>query len=264
MFRTNPLKAKLARGEPTLGAWSTWTHAASIELMAMAGYDAIIIDHEHGLGGLAETQSCLQALSAHPTAGLVRIPSADPIYIKRILDIGVEGIMVPGVEDAETARAMVAACRYPPHGTRGSAYGIARASNYGLAAERYRDTSAAELLIIAQIESVAGVLAVDEIAAVDGIDMLFVGPFDLSGSLGKLGRFDDREVRDTIAKAEAAIRDRDDVWFGALPSLDRSAADMVAEGVQFVANRSDGTLMRDAAVADVGDFRTALKGMAPR
>ena len=254
MYRPNPLKAKLRRGEPALGAWSTWTHPPSTELLAMAGYDAVIIDHEHGLGGLADTMGCLQALSAFPTAGIVRIPSADPIYIKRVLDIGVDGIMVPSVDDAETAKAMVAACRYPPDGRRGAAYGMARAAHYGLVGDAYRDTAADELLLILQIETASGVQAIDRIAAVDGADMLFVGPYDLSGSLGKLARFDDPEVRDTVRRAEAAIRDSR-AWLGSLPSLGRSAADLAAEGVQFVAHRSDGTLLRDAAAADVAAFR---------
>ena len=257
MFRTNPLKAKLRRGEPTLAAWSTWSHAPSVELMAMAGFDGMIIDHEHGLGGLAPTMGCLQALGAYACAGLVRIPSADPVYVKQVLDIGVEGIVVPSVDDVDTARAMVAACRYPPDGMRGAAYGMARAADYGLVGNAYRDGFADELLVILQIETAAGVLAIPEIAAVDGVDMLFVGPFDLSGSLGKLGQFDDPEVRDTIRKAETAIAESP-VWLGALPSLGRTAAQMVADGVEFVAHRSDGTLLRDAALADVTDFRAAV------
>ena len=259
MYRPNPLKAKLRRGEPALGAWSTWTHAPSTELLAMAGYDAVIIDHEHGLGGLADTMACLQAISAFPTAGIVRIPSADPVYIKRVLDIGVDGIMVPAVDDAEVARAMVAACRYPPEGQRGAAYGMARAAHYGLVGDAYRDSAAEELLLILQIETTAGVAAIGEIAAVDGADMLFVGPFDLSGSLGKLACFDDPEVQETVRLAEAAIRDGP-AWLGVLPSLGRSAAQMVAEGAGFVAHRSDGTLLRDAAVADVAAFRAAPTG----
>ena len=256
MYRDNPLKARLAAGRPALGCWLSWAYPVAAEVIGLAGYDCVVIDHEHGFGGLAETVGCLQALSATAAAAVVRVPWNDPVYIKRVLDLGVDGIMVPSVSTAEEARAAVAACRYPPRGLRGAAYGQARAADYGLAKQRYRDAADDALLIICQIETLAGVDNIAEIAAVDGVDVLFVGPYDLSGSLGKLGRFDDPQVADTIRAAERAIM-ATGVWLGALPSLGRSPAAMVADGADLVVGAGEVGLLRDAALADVSAFRRA-------
>src|SRR5207244_3310933 len=130
----------------------------------------------------------LQAMAATPNcSSVVRVPSNDPNYLKRVLDAGVEGVMVPNVETAEDARAVVAACRYPPAGRRGSALGSARASDYGVNAPKYRQAAADELLIVCQIESPKAVENIAAIAAVDGVDVLFIGPHDLSGTVRQRG-----------------------------------------------------------------------------
>ena len=254
MARSNPVKDKLLAGSPALGAWMTWAYPPAAELLGLAGYDCLMIDHEHGIGGLPETLGCMQAVRGLDTAGLVRIPWHDPIDIKRLLDIGIDGIMVPSVSDADTARAIVSACRYPPDGIRGAAYGMVRAADYGLSADGYMDTIADRLLIICQIETVEGVEAIPDIAAVDGVDMLFVGPTDLSGSLGKLSRFDDPEVRAMVRRAERAVKDAG-IWLGALPSLGRSPTDMVADGADLVLASSECKLLLGAAQAELTAFR---------
>lgn len=257
MDRANPLKARLSAGRPALGCWLSWAYPVAAEVVALAGYDCVVIDHEHGFGGLAETVGCLQALSATATAALVRVPWNDPVYIKRVLDLGVDGIMVPSVGTAAEARAAVAACRYPPRGIRGAAYGQARASGYGMHKQRYRETADDALLIVCQIETVAGVDNLADIAAVDGVDSLFVGPYDLSGSLGKLGQFDDPAVQETIRRAERSIKQAGR-WLGVLPSLGRNAAAMVRDGADLVVSGSDAGLLRNAAVAEISAFRADL------
>jgi 4-hydroxy-2-oxoheptanedioate aldolase len=257
MLRENPLKARLAAGRPALGCWLSWAYPVAAELIGLAGYDCAVIDHEHGFGGLAETVGCLQALSAAGSAAVVRVPWNDPVPIKRVLDLGVDGVMIPSVSTATEARAAVAACRYPPRGVRGAAYGQARAAAYGLDKERYRDTADDALLIVCQIETVQGVDNVAEIAAVDGVDVLFVGPYDLSGSVGRLGRFDDAQVRETIRRAERSIMETGR-WLGALPSLGRSPADMVRDGARLVVAGSDAGLLRKAALGEVTAFRSDL------
>jgi len=256
MYRDNPLTAKLRAGRPGLGCWLTLGDSATAEILGLAGYDCVLMDHEHGAIDLRETLTCLQALSALPAAGLIRVPWNDPVYIKRVLDLGVEGVMVPSVNSAEEARAAVAACRYPPGGVRGAAYPIVRAADYGLARDRYRQTGEGNLLILCQIESAQAVEAVPDIAAVDGVDVLFVGPYDLSGSIGRLGRFDDPEVAALVRRAERAVKDSGR-WLGALPSLGRTPADMVRDGADLVIAGSDVRLLRDAARAEVAAFRTA-------
>lgn len=262
MLRDNPLKRKLRSGQPAIGSWLTFGSAVVAEIMGLAGYDAVMIDLEHGFAGLGETVHCLQALSGTPAAGLVRVPANDPVMLKRVLDIGVEGVMIPALGSAAEARAAVAACRYPPAGIRGAAYGMVRASDYGQAREAYLAGADDNLLIIGQIESREGLARIEEIAAVDGLDCLFVGPYDLSGSLGRLGRFEEPEVRDAILDAERRIAGSG-VWLGALPSLGRSPADMVRDGVDLVIAAADTGLLREAAAGEVAAFRQGLKEAAP-
>ena len=254
VFRTNPLKAKLRAGRPTIGAWAALADPTVVEILGLAGYDAVVLDHEHGPGGLNQAVHQLQALAATPMAGLLRVPWNDPVYIKRVLDIGVDGIMVPSVNSVAEARAAVAACRYPPAGLRGCAAPIVRASSYGLELQRYLQTAEDDLLIICQIETVQAVRAIPEIAAVDGVDMLFIGAVDLSADLGKLGQWDDPELRDTIGRAEHAILNSG-AWLGGLATLDRTPAEVVRDGYHFVAASFDTGLLRDAAVREITAFR---------
>lgn len=258
----NPLKQRLQAGEPALGCWLTFGSAVVAEVLGLAGYDAVMIDLEHGFAGLVETVHCLQALSAAGAAGLVRVPDNDPVILKRVLDLGVSGVMIPDVGSAEEARAAVAACRYPPAGGRGAAYGMVRASRYGMAREAYLDQADEALLLICQIESVAGLAAIEEIAAVDGVDCLFVGPYDLSGSLGKLGQFSDPDVRAAIREAESRILGTRAI-LGALPSLGRSPAEMVRDGVRLVLASADTGLLRKAAQAELTAFQSGLASGDP-
>ena len=262
MYRDNPLKAKLRGGGAALGTWLLGGWPVAAEILALAGYDCVVMDHEHGFAGLGETVGCLQALSGTATAGVVRVPWNEPVHVKRVLDLGVDGIMVPCVGSAEEARAAVAACRYPPDGIRGAAYGSSRASSYGLARDRYLGTVHDNLLILCQIETARGVEAIPEIAAVDGVDMLFVGPYDLSGNLGRLGRFDDPEVRKVIRGAECAIK-ATGKWLGSIPSLGRTPADMAADGVDLVVAGAELQFLRDGACAALAAFRAATGRGAP-
>ena len=194
MYRKNQFKNRMLAGERCFGCWLHLCSPIAAEVLALAGYDAMIIDHEHGSGELVGAIQIMQAMSATPASSILRVPWNDPVALKRALDAGPEGVMIPSINSADEARAAVTACRYPPGGTRGAAYGLLRASDYGLVAEEYLASVQDNLLIACQIETAAAVEAIPEIAAVDGVDMLFIGPNDLSGSIGKLGQFDDAEV----------------------------------------------------------------------
>ncbi len=245
----NVLKSRLERGQPSLGCWLHLCSPLAAELVALAGYHAVLIDLEHGPGDLLNAVQLMQAVSATEATPVVRVPANDPVWIKRALDIGALGIMVPEVGSADEARAAVAACLYPPAGRRGVAYPLVRASGYGLDTD-YASAAGDKLLVIAQIESAAGVANSAEIAAVKGIDMLFIGPFDLSAGLGKPGDFDDPEVGALLQRAEAAAR-ASGKPLGGLPYGGRGAGDMVAAGYTFVTSGSDVAFLRDAARGDV-------------
>lgn len=260
MFRENRLKRTLAEGRPTLGCWLDMASPVAAEIVGLAGFDCVVIDHEHGPGSLGDGLALLQALSGTPCTAIMRVPSNDPVYIKRALDIGVEGIMIPSVNSADEARAAVAACRYPPAGVRGSAYGMARGADYGLCGERYRDRCGDELLIICQIETVAAVEAIPEIAAVDGVDMLFVGPYDLSGNFGRLGRFEDPEVQALLERAERAILDSGKLY-GTIPVKNRPMDALVGAGCRLVVAGSDIAFVRNGALAQLESFRKVAGGV---
>ena len=176
--------------------------ADNVEVMALSGVDFILIDHEHGQSILPDAIAQLRAMRVTDCPGIVRVPWNDFVYIKRLLDAGVPGIMVPQVNTVEEAQAAVAACRYPPAGNRGAAGGT-RATAFGLD-QGYYDRANADTLVIVQVETPQAVENAAAIAAVDGVDVVFVGPRDLSAYIGKLNKMDDPELRALIARVEEA------------------------------------------------------------
>ena len=256
MFRPNALKARLRAGKRALGCWTVLGAPPVIELLALCGFDYLLIDQEHGFGEPSALLACLQAMAATPhCSSVVRVPSNDPNYLKRVLDAGVEGVMVPNVESAEDARAVVAACRYPPAGRRGSALGSARASDYGIVSAKYKAAAADELLIVCQIESPRAVENIEAIAAVDGVDVLFIGPHDLSGTVGQLGDLKHPEVARLIARAEEGIR-QSGKPMGTVPHPGTTWRDMLQRGYHMINAGSDVGRLRDAALAEVKEFRS--------
>lgn len=184
------LHPRLEAGETLYGAFVGLGSAPATELVARAGFDWLIIDLEHGAGTEADLLASLHAVNGTPTAALVRPPSGERLRIGRALDLGAHGIMVPRVDLPDQAREAISFMRYPPDGTRGLALSTRGA---GLTELGHTDVQAIgrRLLGIIQIESASAVRYVEEIAAIEGIDVLFVGPTDLSHSLGVPGRFDD-------------------------------------------------------------------------
>jgi 2-keto-3-deoxy-L-rhamnonate aldolase RhmA len=248
MYRENHLKKRLIAGEKAIGCWLHLCSPIAAEVIALTGFDAVIIDHEHGPGDFLNTLSLLQAISATPTASVLRVPWNDPVYIKRVMDLGVEGVMVPSVDTPEQARAAVAACRYPPAGIRGAAYPMVRCADYGLKAEEYRANESDGVLVICQIESTTAVGNAADIAAVEGLDMLFIGPLDLSGSMGRLGRTEDPEFLELRGQAERIIKEAGKLM-GGLAVKGDSPQGLIDRGYDLVTGTSDLLLVRDGAQA---------------
>jgi 4-hydroxy-2-oxoheptanedioate aldolase len=261
MYRKNVLKSRLKQGENVLGCWSFLGSPHATELLGLAGFDYILIDQEHGLGDPSSISLQMQALSATEASGIVRVPWNDPIYLKRVLDAGVDGVMIPSIDTAAEATAAVAACRYPPRGRRGTAASSVRASNYGMAAD-YVATAADNLTIVLQIETVEGVRNIDEILAVEGIDVLFIGPYDLSGSAGHLGELKHPEVAGLIEHVEKRTRAKG-IPLGTVPHQGCTWADMFDRGYQFVNAGSDIARLRDGALADIKRFREGYRTARP-
>jgi 4-hydroxy-2-oxoheptanedioate aldolase len=251
MRRANATKEKLKRGETVYGLFHGFAHPLMAELLGLAGYDFVLIDGEHGPGDLMTHLAQIQAIQATPATALLRVASNDPIAFKRALDLGVEGVMVPNVSSPIEAADAVAACRYPSHGgRRGYAASILRASNYGFATEDYLERAAEDLLITVQIETLGGASLAGEIAAVEGVDVVFIGPSDLSGDLGHLNRYDHPDFIRTVQAIEEAVTAQGKV-LGCLPYPGTDLAALKARGHRFVCAGSDIAIMREAVRAQV-------------
>ena len=232
-------------------------HPQVVEILSLTGFDFIVLDQEHGLGDPSSLPAQLHAMSATPTVGVVRVPWNDHVYLKRVLDAGAEAVLIPSINTAEEARAAVAACLYPMRGRRGTAASSVRASSYGMAPD-YVATCAENLMIACQIESAQAVENIDEILAVDGIDMLLIGPTDLSATVGQMGNIRHPEVARLIAHAEARIKAAGRPM-GTVPHPGCTWKDMFARGYQFVNAGSDIARLRDGSLADMKEFRNLYR-----
>lgn len=197
----NRFKERLLAGESQIGLWNSIPGSLVAEVLAGAGFDWIAIDTEHAPTDVPDTLSMLQAMAPYPVQALVRPAANDPVLIKRVLDLGAQTLVIPYVQTADEARAAVAAMRYAPRGVRGVA-GMTRASRFG-AVRDYAVRAEDELCLIVQVETAEAVDRIEEIAGVDGVHGLFVGPADLSASMGLAGQLGHPQV---VAKIEEAIR----------------------------------------------------------
>lgn len=197
-------KQRLAQGRPLLGLWQALANNYTADICARAGYDWLLFDGEHSPNTPQTLLGQLQAVSAHPVEPIARVPSGDPVWIKQYLDIGFTTLLVPMVDSAKQATDVVAACRYPPLGTRGVASATARATGFGLDRAYLADV-AERVTVMVQIESREALQNIATIAAVEGVDALFIGPADLAASLGHLGNPGHREVQEAITMAKSAI-----------------------------------------------------------
>ena len=167
MYRENVLKQRLAKGESVFGCWVDTGSCTVIEILGHAGFDFVVIDLEHGQGDIGSATEMIRAAQVTGMSAVIRVPSNDPIFLKRILEVGADSLMIPQIETAVEAQAAVRACRYPPQGARGYAAPVVRASSYGKVKD-YIHRANENLLLILQIESASAVKHAAEIASVEG------------------------------------------------------------------------------------------------
>jgi 2-dehydro-3-deoxyglucarate aldolase len=227
-------------------------------MMARAGFDWLTIDLEHTATSVSEMGELIRVGELAGCPMLVRLSSHDPAQIKRALDAGARGIIAPMVNTADEARRIVDATYYPPRGSRG--VGLARAQGYGTEFEAYRDGAASDIVVIAQIEHVEGVGNLDAILAVDGIDGFFVGPYDLSGSVGQPGNFDHPDVKDALAALDGYISATGPIAgiHVVEPDLEKLAA-AIDHGYRFVAFASE-MLILSHRLREIRSGLEALQG----
>lgn len=238
------LKGKLARGEPTFGAWLTLAHVSVAEILAGAGIDWVVIDMEHTAIDLSEVLRLMPAIERLGVAPLVRVARNDPSLIKSVMDQGAAGVIVPDIRSRAEAERAVAAVKYPPQGSRG--VGLARAHGYGPDFDDHFRRNNDESIVIVQLEHIEAVRVVDEILAVERIDATFIGPYDLSASMGLAGQLEHPDVLDAGRRILAASRGR-----GIAPGLHLIHPDRIpdqlrsriAEGFRFFALGSDALVL---------------------
>lgn len=197
------LRAKMRRGDLVVGSWLQFGFPQLAEMMSRAGFDYLVIDMEHGAIDAASMLGLVQVVQLSGVAPVVRVPANMPHFIKTALDAGAEGIIVPDVRSPEEARRAANAVFYPPKGARG--VGLSRAQGFGMDFEGYRREREPEAVLIVQIEHHEAVAQAHEILAVEGVEGFLIGPYDLSGSLGKPGAFEDPEVKAELDKVEGVI-----------------------------------------------------------
>ncbi|MEO6300643.1 MAG: aldolase/citrate lyase family protein [Paracoccaceae bacterium] len=200
----NAFKAALIAGRPQIGIWCSIPEVGNAEALACCGFDWILIDCEHTPVPMTTVQAMLMAVAPYPTQAIVRPGWNDPVEIKRILDLGALSILVPYVQNADEAARAVAAVRYAPEGMRGVA-GLTRASRYGMVAN-YTAQANAEICLLVQVESADALAQIEAIAAVEGVDGIFIGPADLAASMGFPGQPSHPFVKAAILDAIARIR----------------------------------------------------------
>ena len=232
------------------GCWVNIFDPSIGELVGACGYDYAMIDMEHSPVSLDSTLVMIRAIQSGGAKAVVRVPDKQPAWVGRLMDMGADGVMVPMVNTVEDAEMIAKSAVYAPQGTRGMAAGIVRATGFGVDTEAYLSAYRENFMLLIQIESSEAVEAAADLAAVDGIDGIFIGPYDLAGSLGNLGQPEHKVTRAAIRKVLKAVKPTGKP-VSTLTNPARNAKKLFAEGYQLVFSGSDLGMIRSAFQADV-------------
>ena len=244
----NPIRQRLMAGDSLIGSWLCTGSSVAAELMASCGYAFMAVDAEHSAVGLAETHHLFQAIrSGNPDcASLVRLHGVDYSQVKRYLDAGADGVIAPMVNTREQAEILVDAVKYPPLGSRG--LGFCRGNTYGIHIQEAFDQSNTHTLTCVQIEHVDAVDAIDGILSVEGVDAAFVGPFDLSASMGIPGQFDHPQIKAALKTILDACNKHQVVpGIHVVAPKPEEVVDRIQEGFRFIAYSLDITLILESS-----------------
>ncbi|MBC7675644.1 MAG: HpcH/HpaI aldolase/citrate lyase family protein [Rhodoferax sp.] len=248
----NLLKHRLAKGEVLHGCWLGMADAYVAEIAATCGFDWLLIDGEHAPNDIRSLSSQLAAVMHSPSLPIIRLPDDDTAKIKQALDIGAQSLLIPMVENAAQAERIYRATRYAPEGMRGVGSSLARASRFS-AIPDYLTTANAEICLILQVESRAGLAALDDILAVKGIDGVFIGPSDLAADMGHLGQPGHPDVKTAVLDALRQIR-KAGLTAGVLSTDTDYINDCKAAGANFVGIGIDVTLYATAMRSLAGEW----------
>lgn len=256
----NPFKAAIREGRFQLGLWVAFASPYVAEVISGSGYDWLLIDGEHGPNDIPLLSAQIQAVQRSGSHPMVRLPCGEAWMIKQILDTGAQTLLIPMVESAEQAKALVRAVRYPPHGIRGVGAALGRASEFSRIGD-YLQTANEQVCLLLQIESRAGLAALDEIAALEGVDGLFIGPSDLAADMGYLGQPGHPAVTEAITDAFERIAKAGKAR--GIMTLDLGQAHLYRSlGADFMAIGTDVTLLVSATEKLKSDFLAGESGDA--
>ncbi len=251
------LKNKLKKNKLTIGSWIMMNDPMSVEVMALAGFEWLVVDIEHTSIDLATTENLIRAIQAKDMKALVRVSKNEEVIIKRVLDMGADGIIVPMVCTKEDAIQAVDYSKYPPIGKRG--VGLYRASGYGTKFEEYKKWVNEEIVIIAQIEHIDAVNNIDEILSVECIDGTIIGPYDLSGSMGYPGELEREDVKDAVQKVLDRCKEYNiPSGFHVVDTNPEKLKSKIDQGCTFLAYGIDYFFMRDAAISGMDKIKEGL------
>jgi 4-hydroxy-2-oxoheptanedioate aldolase len=249
----NAFKRALKAGKPQIGLWSSLSSNYSVEVIAGAGFDWLLLDCEHSPNDLESLLTQLQAAAPYPAHPVVRVPWNDMVTIKRVLDIGAQSLLVPYVSTPEEARSAVSYTRYPPAGARGVA-GTTRATRFGRVKD-YARRAHEELCVLVQVETQAALDNIEPICAIEGIDGVFIGPADLHASLGHPGEIAHPQVKPRIDQAIGRIR-KSGKAPGILTPNEADARHWLECGALFVAVGADVGILARGAEALAAKFQS--------
>ncbi|MFH1841382.1 MAG: aldolase/citrate lyase family protein [Candidatus Nealsonbacteria bacterium] len=240
----NPIKKKLKEGKVSIGGWTNLNYPTSAEIMARSGFEWIVIDMEHSAIGVQDVENMVRAIELGGSVPLVRLWGNDPVLVKKVMEAGAYGIIVPMINSPQEAEKAVKSIKYPPDGERG--VGLYRAQGFGADFEDYKNTINEESLVIVQIEHKKAVENIKEILSVKGVDGLIIGPYDMSGSFGVPGQLDHLLVKEAQVKVLAAAKEAGVVAgiHVVHPPIEQ-VKEKIKEGFKFIAYGTDAEFLKN-------------------
>lgn len=252
------LKNKLLNNELTLGSWLTIGHQSVAEIMVTGGFDWLTLDLEHSVIEISQAQNLIAHIKNNHVSALVRVSKNEEVVIKRVMDAGADGVIVPMINSAEEAIQAVNYVKYPPQGKRG--VGLARAQKYGTGFDQYVEWVNNESIVIAQIEHIKAVENIEAILDVNGIDGIIIGPYDLSGSMGIPGQYDQPEVKSAIEKVENACKAKNKpLGFHVIQPDHLLVKEKIDKGYTFLAFSLDFFFLGEKLRSEVQQLKTKIK-----
>jgi 2-dehydro-3-deoxyglucarate aldolase len=255
--RKSPLKNKLSNGKLSLGSWLTIPHQAVVEIMSSAGFEWLTVDLEHAAIDIQDLANLIGHIQGNGMEALVRVSKNEEVVIKRAMDAGANGVIVPMVKNADEAKQAVGYVKYPPNGYRG--VGLSRAQHYGIGFDSYMKWLNEEAVVIAQIEHIESVRNLEAILSVEGIDGIIVGPYDLSASMGKPGRYDDPDVIEALERIDVVTKKANKpLGFHVISSDHKKTMEKISSGYTFLAFSLDFFFLGDKARDEMSKMKAAL------